>query len=96
VFFQDTQHLAEVVFQVLFYATPIIYEADKLQSGPHMKMLLQLNPLTSFLNLIRQPILHAQVPDATTYLTATLTTLAVFSIAAFTLARLHSRLIFRL
>ena len=51
-----------------------------------MHLLLQLNPLTSFLNLLRQPILHAQVPDAATYLTATLTTLAVFGLAAFTLA----------
>ena len=30
VFFQDTQHLAEVGFQILFYLTPIIYRLQDL------------------------------------------------------------------
>ena len=33
VYFQDTQHLTEVGFQMLFYATPIIYYADQLRNN---------------------------------------------------------------
>src|SRR5262249_43069302 len=33
VMFQDTQHLAEVGFQILFYATPIIYDLEQLTGG---------------------------------------------------------------
>lgn len=95
VYFQDTQHLAEVVFQILFYATPIILKPDRMPSAK-MQMILKLNPLTSFIDLIREPILYAKVPDLTTYATAGLTTLAVFSIATLTLTKLQSRLIFRM
>lgn len=96
VFFQDTQHMCEVVFQILFYATPILYDAEQLKAGSRMGLVLHMNPLTSFLNLIRQPILHAQFPDAASYATAGLTTLAVFSVACLTLFRLQNRLIFKL
>lgn len=94
VFFHDTQHLAEVVCQLLFYATPIIYSHDDF--GPRMRWVLDLNPLASFLELIREPILRGTLPSAGAYLTATLTTAIAFAAATFALNRLHHRLIFRL
>ncbi len=94
VFFHDTQHIAEVVCQVLFYATPIIYTRDNF--GPHMGAVLKLNPLASFLELVREPILHGTIPGPMTYAMALLTTLLTFAAATFALSRLHNRLIFRL
>jgi ABC-type polysaccharide/polyol phosphate export permease len=95
VYFQDTQHLAEVVSQILFYATPIIYRPDTLGSAK-MDFILQINPLTSFLQLIREPILDGRVPDLHTYGMAAITTLLVFGTAVVTLVKGHARLIFRM
>jgi ABC-type polysaccharide/polyol phosphate export permease len=93
-FFQDTQHIAEVVFQVLFYATPIIFKASA--TGPYLKWVFRINPLATFLRLIREPILEGHIPAASTYALATLVTATLFAAAVLTLARLQNRLIFRL
>src|SRR5262249_5089777 len=44
VYFQDTQHLSEVGFQILFYATPIIYPAHTLRAN-HLGWVADYNPL---------------------------------------------------
>lgn len=95
VYFQDIQHLAEVSFQLLFYATPIIYYADQMQNTP-LAWLIAYNPVVAFLNLIRDPILHSAFPSVSTYALAGGTVLVTFSAAVFTLVRLQGRLIFRL
>jgi ABC-type polysaccharide/polyol phosphate export permease len=95
VHFQDTQHLTDVAFQMLFYATPILYEAKDL-SSKHLGWLVDLNPLASLLELVRQPILEGQVPSLGTYAVAIVTVLVTFLAAAWTLSRLQRRLIFYL
>src|SRR5437588_4063178 len=75
VYFQDTQHLTEVGFQMLFYATPIIYPASQLREN-NLGWLLNLNPLVSLLELVRQPILEGQVPTMGTFAVA-ITTVVV-------------------
>jgi ABC-type polysaccharide/polyol phosphate export permease len=95
VYFQDTQHLTEVGFQMLFYATPIIYGVDMLQRR-NLGWLVHLNPLVSLLELIRQPILLGQIPTAHTYAVAVMTVVVTALAAAWTLARLQRRLIFYL
>src|SRR5262245_41135271 len=61
VYFQDTQHLAEVAFQMFFYATPIMYKA-KLLEDFGMGWMLDYNPVVVFLRLIREPILDGGAP----------------------------------
>lgn len=95
VHFQDTQHLTEVAFQMLFYATPIIYRADQLQKNG-LGWLVHANPLVSLLELVRQPILLGQVPTLGTFAVAATTVMVTLLAAAWTLARLQRRLIFYL
>ena len=95
VLFQDTQHLSEIGFQILFYATPIMYMSSLLE-GRGMDWLVQYNPVVSLLQLIREPILYGRVPTVQTYGTAILIVFLVASAAAATLARLQRRLIFHL
>jgi ABC-type polysaccharide/polyol phosphate export permease len=95
VFFQDTQHLTEVAFQLLFYATPIIYPEETLANN-HMGWLLQYNPLVTFLRLFRDPILKAQAPSQETYLGSMILVLVLALAAVGTLARWQRRLIFYL
>jgi ABC-type polysaccharide/polyol phosphate export permease len=95
VYFQDTQHLCEVGFQILFYTTPILYTRDTLEQGG-MGWLADCNPLTALLDLIRLPVLYGYPPPLFTVLVASLTLVVVVGGAILTLARCQRRLIFQL
>ena len=95
VHFQDTQHLTEVGFQMLFYATPILYNKERLNLD-FLKGVLDFNPLASLLQLIRDPILTSQAPSGGTYAVACTTVLIAFLAAARMLTRQQKRLIFHL
>jgi ABC-type polysaccharide/polyol phosphate export permease len=95
VYFQDTQHLCEVGFQILFYATPIMYEPRMFGEG-RLFRLLSLNPLVPFLEMFRAPIVRGQVAGAYDYGMAGLIVLLVGGMAAWTLAKLQKAVIFRL
>jgi ABC-type polysaccharide/polyol phosphate export permease len=95
VYFQDTQHLCEVGFQILFYMTPIIYPESLLREK-HLIWLADYNPVRALIDLVRTPILAGEVPSASTWMMALLTTATLASAASLTLARLQKRLIFSL
>jgi lipopolysaccharide transport system permease protein len=95
VFFQDMAHLAEVGLQMMFYATPIIYPDSVLQ-GKSIGWVLNYNPVTSFLQLIREPILHGHAPSVNALATASLTVLLLTICAVLTLRSVQKRLIFYL
>jgi len=95
VHFQDTQHLCDVGFKILFYATPIIYEARLLRDN-NLAWVVNYNPLVPFLELIRYPILKGQAPSLLTFAAAGGTVLLTSGVAAVILARLERRLIFHL
>ena len=54
VLFQDSQHLIQVVMQMLFYMTPIMYRPGKFADRHLVSWLLRLNPLASLLELLRR------------------------------------------
>jgi lipopolysaccharide transport system permease protein len=95
VMFQDTQHLTEVMVQILFYVTPIIYPADLLRAR-HLDWFVAINPVAIFLELIRQPILEgvAPAPGMLAMGAATAATAAV--VAALALCKAEGRLVFYL
>ena len=95
VHFNDTKHLTEIGFQILFYATPVMYKPSLLAGGT-LRWLVLCNPLLPFLNLIRDPILYNRLPTLTTLAVATTVTLATTAAASLTLTRLEKRLIFHL
>lgn len=95
VLFQDTQHLCDVGFQILFYATPVIYKEAVLRDRG-LGWLVDFNPLVPFLRLIREPILEGRLPTGQTFATAGLIALLASCSAGVVLARLQRRLIFHL
>jgi ABC-type polysaccharide/polyol phosphate export permease len=95
VYFRDTRHLAEIAFQILFYMTPIFYNADLLR-GTRVGIVLHFNPFIPFLDLLRQPILHGVVCSPMTYAKACGTVTVTMILSGIALARLERRLIFRL
>jgi ABC-type polysaccharide/polyol phosphate export permease len=94
VHFQDTQHLAEVGFQILFYATPIMYKLEYLHGW--IGWLENFNPIYYIIQLVREPILDGHAPSLLTYGVACSTIVVTLSAASITLARLQRRLIFHL
>jgi lipopolysaccharide transport system permease protein len=66
--FPDTQHLMEILFQVLFYLTPIMYFPEMIRTRPgFFGIFVDLNPLTYVLESIRLPALNGAVPSLHTY-----------------------------
>src|SRR5262249_18937093 len=95
VYFQDTQHLTEIGFQMLYFATPIMYKAEVLEQH-NLSWMVEFNPVVVFLRLIRDPILDGTAPSTSTYLQGLGIIAAVAGLAAFAMSRLQNRLIFHL
>src|SRR5262249_49064228 len=95
VFFQDTQHLVEVLFQALFYLTPIFYKAEMLTKHG-LAWVVDYNPFAKFVTLVRQPILDGTTPDREVYVFAAVTTAITLGVAAWLLSRWQRKLIFHL
>jgi ABC-type polysaccharide/polyol phosphate export permease len=95
VYFQDTQHLCEVGFQMLLYMTPIFYP-KKLLVEKGIGWMAEYNPIAAFLDLVRNPVLEGRSPSATTLTVACSTLLVAMVGAMFTLSRCQRRLIFQL
>lgn len=59
--FRDTHHLLEVLFQILFYLSAVIYPKQLLIDNG-LSWLVDCNPLVAFLDLVRDPVLHGRLP----------------------------------
>jgi ABC-type polysaccharide/polyol phosphate export permease len=95
VYYQDAQHLCEVGFQILFYGTPILYEAELLRDRG-LGWLLFVNPLVPLFDLVREPLLLGRVPSALTFAWAGAVVVVVLAAACATLVCLQRRVIFRM
>jgi lipopolysaccharide transport system permease protein len=93
VHFRDTQHLCDVALQMLFYLTPVMYPGEMLQQRG-LGWLVAFNPLASFLDLVRAPILDGRWPSATSLGAASLTVGVVGAVAVLMLLRLQRRIVF--
>ncbi len=75
VWFRDTQHVLQIALRLLFYMTPVFYEASTM-SGP-IQLFYQLNPMAQLVNAYRTVFLQGQLPtlQTTAYLLVTSTVL---------------------
>ncbi|MCE5267985.1 MAG: ABC transporter permease [Planctomycetaceae bacterium] len=97
VMFQDSQHLIEVLMQVLFYATPIIYRPEMLlERHPLMPWFVFLNPFAALLELIRKPLLDGVLPAPWAIDMSLALAVAAAAMAALALRRFEKRMIFYL
>ena len=66
VYYRDVQYLVTILLQLLFYCTPIIYNIDQVPEtvGPvPTRQLIQLNPITQFVEATRDCFYYLQVPS---------------------------------
>lgn len=64
--FRDVQYLVGIGMQVVFYSTPIVYPLEVVPAA--VQNLLRLNPLTSYVNAMRQAVYTLDVPTGTNWL----------------------------
>jgi len=99
VYFHDVQHLLEVFFQVFFFLTPIMYDKQMLVDRG-MRWLLQINPVVTFFELMREPLTDPSVlgmiPTMWAFSKALVVTSIFFAMAIATIRALEPKLIFHL
>lgn len=94
--FRDTNHLSEIVLQILFYATPVMYPA-RLLVDKNVGWVIDINPIVPFLKLLRDPIVvGGKMPEFTTWLAASCITAGLAALASFALRSQERKLIFHL
>ncbi len=95
VFFQDTQHIAEVVFRLFFFLTPILFKQELL-TRKGVEWLGTYNPVVLFFDLIRAPLLTGEPPAFYLYRNALLLVLGCAALAVLIIKWLEKKLIFHL
>ena len=86
VFFRDLAHLVAVFLQLLFYATPVLYQ-DTLITNPTAHRLLMSNPLSQFVDLFRDNV-YSLTPGAwTSWLYIIVWTVAMVAVASWVYRR---------
>ena len=61
VYFRDLEHFVQIILQVMFYATPIVYSADTIASP--FNLILKFNPMTYIINGYRSIFYYQTMPD---------------------------------
>lgn len=65
--FRDIKHLAEIGLQGLFYMLPIMFPPEQLKQRGRLILVFRYNPLTPFIDLLREPICYGHIPSLMTY-----------------------------
>ena len=68
VFFRDTRHLVDILFQVWFYLTPVLYPSSYVDGLPQrwIRSVLALNPASPIVRCFQQAIYEQRLPDVST------------------------------
>jgi ABC-type polysaccharide/polyol phosphate export permease len=88
--------VADVVMQILFYVTPILYKTDRLADRPRLAWFVNLNPFAVLLELVRQPLLYGELPSLRAASLGALTGVLAVTAAALALKHFEKRMIFYL
>ncbi len=96
VYFRDTQHLATLLLQAWFYATPIMYPVTlisaRLGADSTVLQVYRLNPMERFSEAFRDTIYHARLPSLATAAYLVVASVAALLIGHAVFRRLEGRL----
>ncbi len=93
-FYRDTSHLITVILQAWYFATPIIWELDKMSQT--VKDRCWLNPAFPFIRMFQVIIRDGQWPTLTLFLTAAGIATVSLGIGYVTFKSHENKLVFRL
>jgi len=92
---RDYQPLQGLIFQGLFYATPVIYEAKVLEEKG-FDIIYKLNPFYYMIEIVRQPMLGNKLPSLQTYLIAISITIILFLISIILVMKIKKGIAYKL
>ena len=61
VYFRDLEHFIQIILQVMFYATPIVFSRDSIPEA--FRHIINLNPMAHIINAYRDIFYYQQLPD---------------------------------
>jgi len=93
-YFPDTRYLLEISLQGLYFLTPILYRLEDFGTRGRMAMLIEYNPLTSILALVRTPILDGTPPTVYQISISMMFLLAVGAASVYMMRKTERNLIF--
>lgn len=93
--FRDLQHALGLIFQAMWFVSPIYFEAKLFRSGG-LDVLLDYNPIYHLLEIVRAPLLRGQWPTIENYVFCLGTIIAFSLLAWFIGRRSEERVIFYL
>jgi ABC-type polysaccharide/polyol phosphate export permease len=93
-YFTDTQHLVDASLQALFYLTPVMYPITVFANRGVLRNLIECNPLTALLELVRQPLLAGEFPDSLHFAQAGGFLLVVAALAWLCLRRFEKTMVY--
>jgi ABC-type polysaccharide/polyol phosphate export permease len=91
--FRDTVHLAGAALQVLFYVTPVLWPPEMLRDRG-LPWLVDYNPFYHLLEVVRQPLLHAQPATLRNYQAVGILIGGLVTVAATFTWRYYRRLVY--
>lgn len=94
VFFRDLQYVIGIIMQAWFFLTPIFYKPDSLRGK--IAWVIELNPLTSFVELFRAPLYSAVMPASNVIFNTTIMAIFSLSIGLIFLMYQEKKIVFRL
>ena len=94
VFFRDLQHIIVIAMQGLFFLTPIFYKRDAITGK--VQWLVNINPITTFIDLFRSPLYHATLPTLTVIIKAVAFAVLAMTIGLFFFLKQEKKVVFRL
>ncbi len=91
VFFHDVNYLWGIVVQLLFYATPIIYNPNNPQIPKAIRVVATYGPTASFITAARQVMYDLAMPSAKSFAFMTFYALTAFVFGNLVFSRLSPR-----
>ena len=99
VYFRDVQHLVNIMFQVWFYLTPIVYPITLVPERHEIfgwdlptRALLELNPMVGFVEVFRDLLYDLRLPPVGDVAYLLVVSVAVFSGGLYLFGRMEGRL----
>ncbi len=94
VFFRDLQYVIAVLMQAWFFLTPVMYRHDALTGK--VAWVVALNPMASFIELFRAPLLQGQLPSMQALGVCAAMGLVSLAVGFWTLVAQEKNIVFRL
>ena len=92
VFFEDTQHLVDVVFRAVYFLCPVLYDRTMLPEW--LVKWVKLNPMFGLIEQMRGLFYYGQLPTMTSYMATLVGSLVVLSVGLYVFRKADKKFIY--